>query len=77
MKVSGIREALKPYLWMGNTRGRNGTGLGFQRLCSAPGRSFPLGGIAIVITTLTAQGGGALDTLATHLLAEGEGHGSY
>lgn len=59
---------------MGNTRERNGIGLGFQRLCPASGLSSPLGGIAMVITVLTGQGGGDLDILATHLPTEGEGN---
>lgn len=31
----------------------------------------------MVITALTARGPETLDTLATHLSAEGKGHGSY
>ena len=77
MRVSGKRKrGTKAICVIGKHQGK-GIRLGFQKLCPAPDLSFPLGGIDMVITSLTAHSGGALDTLATHLSTEGEGHRSY
>lgn len=72
LNVSGERKRGAEALCVdGKHQGKRQNRAGF------PALSFPAGGIDMVITTLTAQGRGALDTLAIHLPTEGEGHGSY